>query len=422
MLLVVLAVMVLVAAREAAHAVPPGWSGLGTGTLSLSLASDRSHGSDDDSDSDSDDSDSDSDSDTDDDSDDDSDSDSDSGDDSDDDDDSGSDSDDSGGDSGKGSDKSSDKSSDKGSDKGPGKGSDKGPGSNTGGGSGSGSGDDSASIGGGSAPVGSTGSGASATPGNTWSEGSAGAPPSRGATDGAVPGPPASVGGGIAGTGSTPLALVYDNPPFADDDNAQELAAMLTKSHFKFRITYVGGKHTPLTADLLGRAALFAFPGGDVETETAKRDFAREIPLVQQFVSGGGHYLGVCAGGFVAGKEGFGVFPGEVGSYVESPGAQFKDDKDHAVTVKWRGSTTRAVDFQDGNYFKIPPGTPGVTVLGTYTNGLPAAAVAVHGRGKAAFTGPHFESTTDDDNPKSAALDLDFQLLDVLMSPSNATQ
>jgi hypothetical protein len=59
-----------------------------------------------------------------------------------------------------------------------------------------------------------------------------------------------------------------------------------------------------------------------------------------------------------------------------------------------------------------------VTVLGTYSNGIPAAAVATHGRGKAAFTGPHFESATDD-NKHPAALDLDWQLLDVLMRPSN---
>ena len=236
---------------------------------------------------------------------------------------------------------------------------------------------------------------------------------SRGSAADVAPEPAAPVP-----AGGQPVALVYDNPPFADDDNAQELGGMLQKSKYRFRVVYVGPKHTPLTADLLGHSALFAFPGGDVETTTAKRDFAQEIPLVQQFVAGGGHYLGVCAGGFVAGADGFGVFPGEVGSYIDSPGAQFTDDKDHAVQITWRGQQQRSVDFQDGNYIKIPPGTHGVTVLGTYSNGLPAAAVATHGRGKAAFTGPHFESATDD-NKHPAALDLDWQLLDTLMSPSN---
>ncbi|MGH8918449.1 MAG: hypothetical protein ACRD0H_08940 [Actinomycetes bacterium] len=73
------------------------------------------------------------------------------------------------------------------------------------------------------------------------------------------------------------------------------------------------------------------------------------------------------------------------------------------------------MDFQDGNYAKITPGTPGVTVMATYTNGLAAAAVAAHGRGKAAFTGPHFESPTSDNGQPTKAEDLDFQLLDVLM-------
>jgi glutamine amidotransferase-like uncharacterized protein len=214
--------------------------------------------------------------------------------------------------------------------------------------------------------------------------------------------------------GQAPLALVYDNPPFADDDDAKDLASMLQKSRYRFRIQFVGSKSNPLTAEQLQHASLFGFPGGELEEETAKRDFAHEIPLVQRFVTNGGRFLGVCAGGFVMGKEGFDVFPGEVDSYVGSPGAQAKDDKDQAIQINWRGQK-RTVDFQDGNYVKLPPGTPGVTVLGTYNNGLIAAGVAVHGRGKAGFSGPHFESDQAGDT-KVNNLDLDFQLVDVLMS------
>lgn len=230
--------------------------------------------------------------------------------------------------------------------------------------------------------------------------------------------PPAGVAApraSVASGGQPPLALVYDNPPFADDDDAKSLASMLQKSRYRFRIQYVGSKSVPLSAELLQRASLFAFPGGEVETETAKKDFAREIPLVQQFVSNGGRYLGVCAGGFVAGKDGFDVFPGEPDSYVGSPNSQAKSDADQTIQINWMGQK-RSVDFQDGNYFKIPPGTPGVKVMGTYNNGLAAAAVAIHGRGKAAFSGPHFESATDDTGHNTSALDLDFQLLDVLMN------
>jgi len=216
-----------------------------------------------------------------------------------------------------------------------------------------------------------------------------------------------------ANTGQ-PLALVYRNDPLGDSGDAQDLAKMLQKSRFRFQIHYVGPKDTRLTAELLEKAVLFAQPGGEVDTETAKRDFAHEIPLVQPWVARGGRFLGVCAGGFVAGREGYGVFPGEVGSYVGSPNSQVKDDRDQAIQINWRGRQ-RTVDFQDGNYFEIPRGTPGVTVLATYNNGLVAAAVATHGRGKAAFTGPHFESSSDDAGHPTYAMDLGFQLLDVLM-------
>jgi len=52
-------------------------------------------------------------------------------------------------------------------------------------------------------------------------------------------------------SGQAPLALIYDNPPFADDDDAKDLAAMLQQSRYKFRIQYVGSKSDPLTAEQL---------------------------------------------------------------------------------------------------------------------------------------------------------------------------
>lgn len=216
-------------------------------------------------------------------------------------------------------------------------------------------------------------------------------------------------------TQNQPLALIHRSEPLASKGDAEAAARMLRQSPYKFRIQYVGPDN-PLTAELLSKAALFVQPGGEVDTETAKRDFAKEIPLVNKFVAGGGRYLGICAGGFVAGKEGYDVFPGKVGSYVGSPDSEAEDDDDYAIQIVWRDGKKRTVDFQDGNYFKIPRGTPGVTVMATYTNGLTAAAVATKGQGKAAFIGPHFESAPDDAAEGSGTnLDLGFELLGVLM-------
>ena len=242
-----------------------------------------------------------------------------------------------------------------------------------------------------------------------------------------APAPPASVysgeqqpqpspGGQLPSSGGQPpLAVVYVNPPFADADDAKDLATMLQKSRYRFRVQFAGSKSNPLTAQMLQHAALFGFPGGEVDDDTAKTDFAHEIPLVQNYVTNGGRFLGVCAGGFVMGQKGFDVFPGEVDSYVGSPNAQAKDTKDQAIQINWMGKGQRTVDFQDGNYVKLAPGTSGVTVLGTYNNGLIAAGVAQHGRGKAGFSGPHFESDQAGTTPVHN-LDMDFQLLDVLMN------
>jgi len=76
---------------------------------------------------------------------------------------------------------------------------------------------------------------------------------------------------------------------------------------------------------------------------------------------------------------------------------------------------TYGVDFQDGNYFDNIAGLPGVNILATYNNKLPAIAVAPYGKGKAAFSGPHIEETINDNDPASLPLWMDIELLDELM-------
>ena len=112
---------------------------------------------------------------------------------------------------------------------------------------------------------------------------------------------------------------------------------------------------------------------------------------IRNFVHGGGHYLGFCLGGYLAGSNpGFGLLPGDSNEYIESGGAEVTSLKDTVISVRWRGGHRR-VYFQDGPYFTLQPGAH-VTVLARYENGLAAAVVARYGAGRVGVVGPHPEA------------------------------
>jgi hypothetical protein len=91
---------------------------------------------------------------------------------------------------------------------------------------------------------------------------------------------------------------------------------------------------------MLSHLDLFAWPGGgdDVEEDFEKVKHYKDA--IQAFVAGGGKYLGICMGAFLARSEDdelFGLLPN--GSYVASerfePGAEVHSAKDTIVRVDW---------------------------------------------------------------------------------------
>jgi glutamine amidotransferase-like uncharacterized protein len=159
-----------------------------------------------------------------------------------------------------------------------------------------------------------------------------------------------------------------------------------------FDVRYVGPKETlKLTAANLKRAALYVQPGGGDSSELAARQMRASAPIISAYVRNGGHYLGMCMGGYLAGTPGFDILPGNSDQFITSKGASVKTAKDTTAQVSWRGKT-RYMYFQDGSLFTVKPGATGVTVLARYTNNQIAALVAHTGRGKVAVAGPHPEA------------------------------
>lgn len=222
---------------------------------------------------------------------------------------------------------------------------------------------------------------------------------------------------------TAPLALVYRGPAARPASCSDAVAALLLGSPRGFDVRFVGpGGDLPLTPATLARAAIYAQPGGG-NLRPAYRRMRKHRDAIRDYVAGGGRYLGVCLGGYLAGATpGFGLLPGDTDQYVTSRGATTRTLDDTVVEVVWRGRRRRLY-FQDGPVFVLDPGalTPaaGGTVVASYPNGEIAAMVAQFGNGRVAVVGPHPEATpdwfADSGLPNEPALDLGQDLIETVM-------
>jgi glutamine amidotransferase-like uncharacterized protein len=205
----------------------------------------------------------------------------------------------------------------------------------------------------------------------------------------ATPGSARESQGGVS---PRPLALVYRGPASCAGC-AEAVAVMLKSSSGNFDVRYVGPDEAlKLSAATLKRAALYAQPGGDGSLSEAYDRMSRSSDIIRDYVKGGGRYIGICMGGYLAGSSpGFGILPGDADQFITSPQASVVTDADTIVQINW-GGRSRSMYFQDGPYFKVRRSIAGVTVLATYTNGQIAALVAPCGKGKVAVCGPHPEA------------------------------
>lgn len=216
------------------------------------------------------------------------------------------------------------------------------------------------------------------------------------------------------------LALVYRGPASVPGC-PEAVAELLRRSDWDLDVHFVGPREElPLKARTLAGATLYAQPGGG-ELEPAYRRLRKKSAAIQDFVRGGGHYLGFCLGSYLAGETpGFGLLPGDTDQYIASARAGIAHARDAVIRVRWSGHE-REVYFQDGPYFVLDPGRGSAEVVARYDNGLPAAVVASFGAGVVGVVGPHPEATADwftDAGlrvPARLGFDLGLDLLDRVM-------
>jgi glutamine amidotransferase-like uncharacterized protein len=172
------------------------------------------------------------------------------------------------------------------------------------------------------------------------------------------------------------------------------VAALLRSAPQHFEVRYVGpDERLQLRASSFTGAVLYAQPGGDTSTRRAYRLLGRAgRSAIERFVAGGGHYLGICQGAYLAGSQpGLGLLqPGNAGWYLGTRGASTHSEADTVIPVRW-GSRTVWMYFQDGAFLR-PSRLPGERILARYTNGRVAALVKPYARGWVGVVGPHPEA------------------------------
>ncbi len=187
-----------------------------------------------------------------------------------------------------------------------------------------------------------------------------------------------------------PLALVYRGP--AAEIGAGAAAVRAIQQRGALNVAYVGpGQARKLTPASLRAATLYVQPGGG-SVEAAWPRMAPYRRTIVNWVRGGGHYLGLCLGGYLAANDpGFGLWPGRIVDYKSIRGADIARSAERLARIRWRRRST-LMYVEDPPVFFIPRGARGVTVLGRYRTGHIAAASVRVGRGRVTVVGPHPEA------------------------------
>jgi glutamine amidotransferase-like uncharacterized protein len=138
----------------------------------------------------------------------------------------------------------------------------------------------------------------------------------------------------------------------------------------------------------LSRYRLLIVPGGNFVAMGGSLT-ARTTANVRNAVNGGLHYLGICAGAFLAGS-----FPAPYNSFDLSSGVKFgfySAAKSGTRTAVLKISTAEGPAFD--HYWEDGPELTGWgDVVGTYPDGTPAIVEGTVGRGWVILTGVHTEA------------------------------
>ena len=144
-------------------------------------------------------------------------------------------------------------------------------------------------------------------------------------------------------------------------------------------------EHT-LSAELLSRVDMVAFPGGIGDSDSYWQFFGRKRGnLIADFVERGGKYLGICMGAYWADSWYFDLLDHvRAVQYIKRPKTDIRRSYGTVAPVRWHGQSTMMY-FYDGCTFV---GNGHFDTVATYANGDPMAII----QGNLGLIGCHPES------------------------------
>lgn len=210
--------------------------------------------------------------------------------------------------------------------------------------------------------------------------------------------------------GPTKVSLVYHGPG-ACDQCPEAIATALAKEGFRTVFVFPG----QLTKATFEKADLYVQPGGtDNIDETLDALSFEEILNLRSFIAKGGRYLGICAGGYLAGQfsdedhahKAFGLLP------HLSIDEELEESDATLLPVDW-GTQRRTMYYQSGPSFGTTA-TANTQVIARYAgSGHIAAQISPYGKGAVGVIGPHPEADKDwyEEDDLSMEHGLNFDLL-----------
>jgi len=202
---------------------------------------------------------------------------------------------------------------------------------------------------------------------------------------------------------SKPTAVIYRGP--AACSNCPGAVAYALSS--KYTIVYAGpNEKLNLKAALETNPQVFIQPGGDDDITVAWDDVKPYRQNIRDYVMNGGHFIGICMGGYLAGqyviedkpKSGYGLLDltnSDAMEYTSSKGADITTNDDFLITVKWNG-VNKHIYYQGGPAFYLGKAYASkAKIIARYTNNLIAAMIVPAGKGTVGVVGPHPEAPAD---------------------------
>lgn len=193
---------------------------------------------------------------------------------------------------------------------------------------------------------------------------------------------------------ATPIThvAIYRGPAGCADCS-QNVKAALLRLDPHYQIDFVGaGEPVDITPQTLARYDLYVQPGGGQDIPAALDSLGdARADAIRNYVAGGGRYLGLCMGAYLADDNNLGLITQDLDSEAGRPGFEVSGIEDAAVRVTWDGKPD-TVFYQDGPYFPKATSTSAYTTLATYQNGDVAAARYTYKKGVVVLSGPHPEA------------------------------